>query len=125
LSERVASYLRLGDKAAQSQNYDDAEWAYWRAAELDPKRVRAYEGLGEVYAAQERYGEATRAYDEALKLKPKKAELHFQLGVLFQKMGDAAAAREKLQLLRDMKKKELAAQLEFWLSRPPRQSTKR
>lgn len=122
--QQVSAYIKMGDAAAKAQppNYENAEWAYARAAELDPKQSRAYEGLGEVFAARQLYSDALLAYEQALKLKPKKAELHFQSAVLLHRLGETDAARAKLQLLRDMKKNELAAKLESILSRPPSQN---
>jgi tetratricopeptide (TPR) repeat protein len=121
---KVASlYIKLGDDAMKMQppDYQQAVRAYQNAASLDPKEVRAYERLGESYAALGDYDRAALSYNMALQLKPKKAELHYQLGVVFQKMGEPAAAREKLQLLRELKKKELAAKLEAQLNAPPGQ----
>lgn len=121
INQQVFTYIKMGDTAAKARppNYKLAEWAYWRAVELDPKQLLAYEGLGKVFAARQLYRDALLAYEQALQLKPKKAELHFQSAVMLLKLGETDAARERLQLLRDMKKQELAAKLEALLSPPP------
>ena len=115
--------LKAGDKArkAKPPRSAAAVRAYQGANSIDPKEARAHGGLGGVHAAQGRYADAVCASAEASTLNPERAELHYRSGVIFQKTGETAAAREKLQLLRPMKKKELAARLESQLGPAPEQ----
>ena len=67
----------------QAQRYAEAEQAYRRALEIDPKYVHAWGNLGNLLSDKlQRYDEAEQAYLKALKTDPKHVNTWFGLGVL-------------------------------------------
>jgi tetratricopeptide (TPR) repeat protein len=82
---RVEAAIRNGDAArtATPARYADAERAYLKAAQLNPKEARVYARLGDLYSAQGRFNEAVEQYQKALTLKPKLAEARYNLGVVY------------------------------------------
>ncbi len=100
---RVEAAIRNGDAArtATPARYADAERAYLKAAQLNPKEARVYARLGNLYNAQGRFNEAVEQYQKALTLKPKLAEARYNLGVVYLialgEKGEALKQYEALQ----------------------------
>lgn len=117
--KRASALLKLADKASRSTPplYEYAIETYREATELNPKDERGYIGLGNVYSSLKRYDIAARMYARAAEVKPKSAEAHYGLGAAYHAQGNKEAAQDELQVLRSLKKKELAAKLEALLSR--------
>lgn len=63
-----------GNAARNRRDYEKAEAAYRRAANLNPKDARALYGLGNLYTDQQRWEEAEYFYREALKVEPASAD---------------------------------------------------
>ena len=67
----------------QAQRYAEAELAYRRTLEIDPKYVHAWSNLGNLLGDKlQRYDEAEQAYLKALKTDPKHVNTWFGLGLL-------------------------------------------
>ena len=67
----------------QAQRYAEAELAYKRTLEIDPKYVHAWSNLGNLLGDKlQRYDEAEQAYLKALKTDPKHVNTWFGLGLL-------------------------------------------
>jgi tetratricopeptide (TPR) repeat protein len=115
---RARHLLKMADRAyrADPPLYEYAIGTYREAAELDPEDERGYIGLGNVYNSLKRYDIAIQMYGRAAKIKPKSAEAHYGLGVVYHAQGRKDAAQDELEVLRYLKKKELAAKLEALLA---------
>ena len=125
LRDRPADARRMAGKAvsdgrralkASPPEYLKAMRFFNFAARLNPNDERAYVGLGDVYTATRLFPEAEMAYARALKIKWKSAEAHYGLGVMYHAQGRKDAAQDELEVLRALKKKELAAKLEALLA---------
>jgi len=81
------SFLRVGLQCMQSNDYVNAEQAFRKAVELDPKNVYGYNGLGIALANQGKLDEAIACYNEALRLDPDHAESHSNLGAALTTQG--------------------------------------
>jgi Tfp pilus assembly protein PilF len=74
----------LGNLLGQLDRNDEAEAAYRKAIELDPKSAWPWANLGTVLAKRDRNEEAEAAYRKAIELDPKSAWLWNNLGTLLQ-----------------------------------------
>ena len=72
----------------------DAEAAFKRAIELDPKLMSSYRLLAQFYARTGRTGETISTYENALKVSPDQPQIHHFLGVLYEYNGDREKAVE-------------------------------
>jgi tetratricopeptide (TPR) repeat protein len=70
----------------------DAEAAYRRAVELDPKRTSALFNLGLLAQQQGRDPEATKLFKSVLEVDPRHAWAHYQLGSLHERRGEKQRA---------------------------------
>ena len=94
------SLERSGHVRVKLERYAEAEAAYRKAIELDPKTPRPWNGLGNLYADKlERYADAEAAYRKAIELDPKYAHPWNGLGNLYadklERYADAEAAYRK------------------------------
>jgi len=60
------SFCTKGDEYFKCKNYSQAEKAYLKSAQLNPKNSISYNNLGNVYSEQSKYNEATKAYMKGL-----------------------------------------------------------
>ena len=76
----------------------EAEAAYRRASEVDPRDYRALFNLGILLRKSARYDDAVAVQQEVLIRAPSHAGAHFELGMLYAgPLGDAARAKTHLQ----------------------------
>jgi len=75
---------------------NEAEAAFKRAAELDPKAFRSRVDLADMLLARGEAGKAAAVYREALAITPDHAGARYGLGQALLKSGDAAAAATEL-----------------------------
>ncbi|MCC7262720.1 MAG: tetratricopeptide repeat protein [Candidatus Latescibacteria bacterium] len=75
----------------------EAEAAFERSLQLNPRYAKTWCNLGSVYEEQGRPAEAVRAYQQALSLEPGLAGAHTNLGHLQLARGDLAGAESHLQ----------------------------
>jgi len=111
--------LKAGNeaRAATPPRYAEAEKAYLRVIELNPKEARAFLGLGNVYAAQNRVNETIEALVSAARLKPKMAEAHFNLGMVYWATGKKEESLKCHAALQELNK-ELAKKLKEFMDKP-------
>jgi Tfp pilus assembly protein PilF len=76
------------------------------AVKLDPKCGDAYLQLGILYAGQHNPGKAIAAYQKAIEIAPSSAEAHFRLAAAYRLTGDAAKARQEIELYDQISKQE-------------------
>ncbi|WP_292294987.1 tetratricopeptide repeat-containing sulfotransferase family protein [Marivita sp.] len=72
----------LGGAYKASGQLADAETAFRKAAEFDPKSHQIQNNLGATLRASEKRDEAIAAYKQALTLRPDYAEAHYNLGIV-------------------------------------------
>ncbi len=115
----AGSAISDGRKALRGDppDYLKAKQLFAYASQLNPGDERAHLGLGDVNLAMRRYPEAVTAYSRAVRVNEKSAEGRYGLGVVYHALGRVDAALDELQVLRTLKKKELAARLEDLLNR--------
>lgn len=94
-ANRIEALIVEGNEARDARSFINAELAYQRARELNPKDARPIYGLGNIYTDQQRWDEAEIAYREALKVNPLQSEANVALAyVLLQpNRGGNIAAR--------------------------------
>jgi Flp pilus assembly protein TadD len=80
LPRNAVDWQRLGDEAYEQEHYAEAEYAYEKAARLDPGNTTYHDGLGRALLAQRRYPEAEAALREAVRLDPGNTIYHNHLG---------------------------------------------
>jgi tetratricopeptide (TPR) repeat protein len=78
--------------------YDEAQQAYKRAIETDPKYLPAYIALARFFDTTNRHDKAMATYEKALKINPKDAGMWCELGMVY------ARQKEWEPALRDLKK---------------------
>lgn len=108
----VEAVIKQGNeaRAATPPRLEEAEKAYLRAVDLNPKEARAYLGLGNVYAARNLADETIKAFQKAIELKPKLSEAHFNLGMVYNAIGKKDKALEECEALQPLNK-DLAKKL--------------
>ena len=82
-AQTVGSHTREGNRAYENKKYDDAEVAYRRALEKDPKSIPAQFNLGDAEYKQERFDEATQRFHKTAKgtsSRSEQAAAYYNLG---------------------------------------------
>ena len=90
-----------------------------KAVQLKDDMRIAYADLGTIYRGQKHYKDALAALRRAMKLDPAQPDTHFQLGRLYQAMGDTAAANQEFARVRELHKKSDDDLLEKMSGSPP------
>jgi len=80
-----------------------------KAVAIDAKCADAYLQLGILNSSRRSYREAIGFYAKAIEANPELAEAYYRLGVAYDRIGDAAAARQQFQLHDEIRKKQAAA----------------
>jgi len=99
------------DKAGAAAEYREAEKAFQKAIEKNPRRVEPYLHLGRTYFVQKKYEKAATRYREALKLAPERKEICLQLASALEMGGDYAGAVDVLKQLREKETDERSIQI--------------
>lgn len=107
----AAHWFNLGFLLDEAERYADAEPAFRKALELDPKLDRAWYGLGLVLIRQQRLDEAVAALERNTKLQPMSPYAWYQLARV---QVDRAQPDEARKIIRHLKgfEPKVAAQLE-------------
>jgi tetratricopeptide (TPR) repeat protein len=80
-AERPEAQLNLGTLYADQGRYQDAELAYRKAIELQPRFIPAYVNMAQLLSGLEREQEAEGFLRQGLELNPKSADLEHALGL--------------------------------------------
>lgn len=91
------SWLMLGVDEEKKKNFAEAERAYRKALELNPKTENAWHRLGVVLMFSGRSQEAEKALRRALELKPDLADAMADLGNALQLRGEKIERKELLE----------------------------
>lgn len=75
--------FELGNAYASKGQWSQAQAAYQKAIELDPKFQSAYANLGVVYYQLEQLDLAASQYQKAMELDPKDGDVAYNLGALY------------------------------------------
>lgn len=107
----AAHWFNLGFLLDEAERYDEAEPAFRKALELDPKLDRAWYGLGLVLIRQKRLDEAVAALERNTKLQPMSPYGWYQLARVH---AERHAPDEAVKIIRHLKgfEPKVAAQLE-------------
>jgi len=76
------------------------------AVRLDPRCGDAYLHLGILYAGQKDLAKAIANYQKAIEIVPSSAEAHFRLAAAYRLTGDAAKARQEMELYEQISKEK-------------------
>jgi hypothetical protein len=94
----AAVFNDLGNLLLLAHQPAEAEAAYRRAVEIDPKRASALFNLGLLLQQQGNLHESRQMYERVLAADPNHAWAHYELGTVFERRGDRArAVREYAQ----------------------------
>ncbi len=107
----AADWFNFAYLLEQSQRLDEAEHAFRRALDLDPKLDRAWYGLGLALIRQRRFDEAIAALKRNTELQPMSPYGWYQLARVHMDLHDPDAARKIIVHLKGFEPK-VAAQLE-------------
>jgi tetratricopeptide (TPR) repeat protein len=97
------AYLLLGDVRQMRGEMDQADAAYLRAIQIDPKLIPAYMKLARLRVTAKNYEKALVMLDQVIKLDPKNVGALILSGTLHQKMNDIPRAQEEYEKVLDLK----------------------
>src|SRR5438105_1163685 len=93
----IQRYSEEGQKALASGRYDDAEKAYEKLRDLEPRTAEVHANLGLIYFQQRKFEQAVPTLREALKLKPSLAKTETLLAMSLSELGRYSEALLGLQ----------------------------
>jgi tetratricopeptide (TPR) repeat protein len=101
----AAHWFNLAYLLDQAERFDDAEPAFRRAVELDPKLDRAWYGLGLILIRQQRYDEAVAALKRNTELQPMSPYGWYQLARVQVDRQEPEEARKIIRYLKGFEPK--------------------
>ena len=125
-SDRI--FYNRGLAYMREKKYEDAIGDFSRTVQLSPKVAQAYYNRALSYYALEKYPEAMADLDHAISLNAKDASAHYVRGLIFERQGCIAAARQAFSTsmelgnrvaklkLEDMEKTKAALVSNRWIS---------
>ncbi len=99
----------LGYSLRERGDLPQAEQAYRRALQLQPRYHQALTSLGDIYSQQQKPLQALQAYHDALALKPDDTATVLNLGVLYQQIGSLDASEQQFRQAIALSPKDSAA----------------
>lgn len=93
----AGTWIKIGIADEEKGRYGEAEKAYRKAAELDPKSTEAWYRLGGCLARTNRSGDAEKAFRTAIVINPNWGSAWWGLGEVLQSRGDKQPAIEAFQ----------------------------
>jgi tetratricopeptide (TPR) repeat protein len=97
----AAVFNDLGNLLGLAGQTAEAEAAYRRAAQIDPRRVSALFNLGLLLQQEGKTGDARQFYEKVIEVDPEHAWAHYQLGTLYERKGEKSrAVRQYAQAFR-------------------------
>jgi tetratricopeptide (TPR) repeat protein len=85
-------YSQLAEQLYLRQQSGSALEVFLLALNVDPGSARAYAGIGKICWEKESVSEARAFLERGLELHPNSADLHFNLGLIFQSLGEPSEA---------------------------------
>ena len=86
-SAQLQQYFNEGERALAEHRYADAEKAYERVVQLDPRSPEAHARLGMIYFDDHRFEQAVPALRQSLKLKPGQPNVSAFLAISLSELG--------------------------------------
>ena len=112
-ADQFWAYSYLGHDALQAArnspsagDLQEAENLLKKSIELQPSYPDSHLDLGNAYFQQKRWQEAIEEYEEAIRLKPTLTEAHYKLYRVYAQLGNAAGAREEMEIHRRLQQQE-------------------
>lgn len=97
--DRAATFVNRGILQARLDRFQDALNDYNAALEINDELPQAWNGKGNLYYLAERYDDAIAAYERALELNlPPRQVAYYNLGLVYEKLGDEAAAERSYSM---------------------------
>jgi tetratricopeptide (TPR) repeat protein len=91
--DRAATFVNRGIIQARLDRFQEAMNDYNAALEIQAELPQAWNGKGNLYYLAERYDDAIAAYEMSLSMDlPAPQVAHYNLGLVYEKIGDEAAA---------------------------------
>ena len=90
------AHASLGRLLASQGNLAGAITHYRAALDLDPQSVEALANLANALVAQKHFDEALSYYRAALQINPNSAVLHYNLGVVYNRLGNSVESQKEL-----------------------------
>jgi len=101
IPEHAWGYCYKGSVFACRDNFIEAEDAFCKAKDLEPTAVWGLFRLAWVYRLQGKFDEAIELFKEVLSQYPEEIDAHYDLGVLYDMVGDQNNAREHFLAYKD------------------------
>jgi tetratricopeptide (TPR) repeat protein len=95
----------LGDIALKSDRTDAALSLLGRATKMNQDIRIAYLDLGFIYLREEKYKDAQAAFRRAVTLDSSQTDAHYQLGRLYQTLGNTASADQEFDVVEKLYQK--------------------
>ena len=95
--ERADVQASLGRLLALEGQYDDAEAAWRKAIELDPRAVQPRMDLADSLTTQRRFEQSLALYREVIAIDPDHAGAHYASGIAVSELGDSETAESMLK----------------------------
>jgi len=96
------AYMNSGKLYREEANYLQAEEAFKKAIDLNPKSVEAYNELGWLYMQQEKFSSAEEIFNKAVELNSRIYMTYFGLGLLHKVKQDYPQAEEAFKKAMEM-----------------------
>jgi tetratricopeptide (TPR) repeat protein len=93
-----------GQASHDRDKFNQIESLLQKAVHLDPKLGAAYLQLGIIYAERGDSPKAIASYEEAVAATPEVPDAHYRLAQAYRQSGDAAKARQELQIFQRLSK---------------------
>ncbi len=87
------SQVEFGIKVAQNGLWQEAQYRWERAVEIDPTYAAAWNDLAVAYEQQGRFDDARRSYEKALQLDPENLQIRQNFD-LFKEINDRTKSRD-------------------------------
>ncbi|OQY47799.1 MAG: hypothetical protein B6242_04060 [Anaerolineaceae bacterium 4572_78] len=112
----VKSLIAMGDSYLSQKKYIEAEEAYLKALEKNPKQAQIYSSLGYIYAQTGRVDKAIESNNKVLEIIPKDFDSNKNLAILYQQTGQLDKAIEHAKVARDVAPEEGKENLDQFIS---------
>jgi tetratricopeptide (TPR) repeat protein len=99
--EHAWGYCYKGSAFVGKDNLKEAEYAFFKAKDLEPTAIWGLFRLAYVYRLQGKYYEAIELLKEILTQYPEEIDAYYDLGVLYNMLGDQNNAREHFLAYKD------------------------
>lgn len=98
------------------RDIDKAIECYQKAIAIDENNIEAYKSLGYIYGAvKEDYDKSIECYQKVIRIAPDYPDAYKNLGITYINKGDKDSASEQVKKLRELKRDDMAEQLQGYI----------